>query len=273
LPDTVLLLDGGTGPRPPTAMDCTLDGGFRCGECMHHSECPAGHACVINRRTRRFECVASECEDDQGCFPGTTCRVVATPSPQQLIRRCVPSGARAEGEFCELAPASPSDACREGLLCWDAVCRTPCTPGLSGACPSGQRCHDTRLDGALCVPDCREGGCAAGETCVQASPGSHQCVTLGVDECGEDRPCPDGQHCLVRAQRGRAGRFCAAPCKSWLGSQACPEGFVCGRGGPELSSCYRLCDSQKPDTCPPGWSCTTVSEDKQTWGCRPDIRR
>lgn len=271
LPATVRLLDGGSAALPPTAMDCSFDGGFRCGDCTHDADCPAGQGCVANRSTRRFECVATECEDDQGCFPGTVCRTVAGSSPGPLIRRCVATGVRHAGQSCLHASAEPASACAEGLVCLASVCRAPCSDGAAQQCPAGQRCIDTQVDGKLCVPDCRAGGCDGTLQCLQVFPGAYECVQVGIDECSDDRPCAQGQDCLVRARGGRAGRFCAAACPSWKGTAACAEGQVCGRGGPAQSACYRRCDPQDLSSCPAGWICSTVSEDKQTWGCQPDV--
>lgn len=267
----VRLLDGGIGARPESAMNCTFDGGFQCGECTHDSECPSGQGCAINRSTGRFECISSECEDDQGCFPGTVCRALTRTAAGGLVRRCVIEGARQEGQSCILAPASASAACREDLVCFVGACRARCEPGAAGACPAGQRCQEALGNGTVCVPDCRDSGCRAGQTCLQAFAGSYQCATLGIDECGNERPCPAGAHCLVRARGEQAGRYCASACKPWLGSKACPDGYVCGRGGPEKSSCYRQCSPQDLSSCPSGWTCTTVSEDLRTWGCQPTV--
>lgn len=270
LPPVVKLLDGGTGVLPAAAMHCTFDGGFSCGQCTHDAECPQGHGCIANRQTRRFECLPSECEDDQGCFPGTVCRALAGAAPGPLVRRCVPTGSRVLGERCLPGAADAVDACTEDLVCFDGACRARCGSG-SSPCPEGQQCHDTLRDARVCVPDCRHRGCSGEERCVEVFPGSFQCASVSIDECGDGRACPQGQYCLTRARDGRAGRFCAAPCKSWLGSDACPQGYVCGRGGPEQSSCYRACSPQDMSSCPQGWMCTTVSEDKQSWGCRPDV--
>jgi hypothetical protein len=268
-PELAVLLDGGVGPRPATLMNCSFDGGtFRCGECMTDSDCAAGQGCVINYRKSVFECAASECEEDQHCFPGTVCRVAAGAPPGPVIRRCLLAGARGEGETCSPWPATREQACQEGLLCVHYVCGRPCALGEPGTCAEGFVCEEGS-SGAACLRDCRKLGCAAGKQCAQVNEGPYQCLDLVVDECGEDRPCATGKHCMVRGLFGRAGRFCAASCQSW-NPASCPEGYVCGRGGPTLSACYRRCDPNDLSTCPNGWICMTVTEDLQTWGCHPN---
>ncbi len=91
---------------PVEGLRCTYDGGtFTCGGCRTDGDCPAGQGCVANRETRRFECMASECEEDTHCFPGFVCRRVGGGSTgPTLIRRCVPEGVRQEGEHCDTLP-------------------------------------------------------------------------------------------------------------------------------------------------------------------------
>lgn len=267
--ELVRLLDGTVGPRPASLMDCTFDGGFSCGSCRNSSDCPEGQGCIMDYKKGLFECRPSECEEDSHCFPGSVCRVVAGGPPGPSIRACVLTGQRTEGAPCSRLPPTSADACQEGLLCLEKVCARPCALGASGACPAGHVCQDSP-DGPGCIPDCRKLGCSSDQTCVQVRQDIFQCVRLVMDECDEGRPCPSGQNCLVDWRMGRGGRFCASPCESWR-SGSCPEGFVCGRGGPTLSSCYRACNPQDLSTCPAGWLCKTVTEDMQKWGCRPDI--
>ena len=82
-------------------------------------DCSAGQGCVANRETRRFECMASDCEEDVHCQAGSVCRPVTTGATGSVIHRCVPEGVRGEGETCEVLAASASSACHEGLRCVD----------------------------------------------------------------------------------------------------------------------------------------------------------
>ncbi len=268
--EEVRLLDGSVGPRPASQMDCSFDGGsFVCGSCQTDGDCPAGQGCIANRETRRFECLPSECEEDFHCHPGSVCRVAAGSPPGPLVRRCVPSGSRGIGERCELLPSTPANACQEELICINESCAPRCNPDAPGSCPEGYTCGSSR-NGPGCVPDCRRLGCESGLECVQTKEDNYQCLRLVVDECSDRKPCQDGQHCMVKWTQGRGGRFCASSCQSWKPT-SCAEGYVCGRGGPTLSSCYRQCDPQDLSTCAEGWLCSTVSEDLQTWGCVPNV--
>lgn len=267
--ERVVLLDGGTGIRPANMMSCPLEEAFRCGECTTDSDCPAGRGCVINYAKGVFECADSECEEDDHCFPGSVCRVVAGGAPGPVIRRCLLTGARSGGEPCSRLPATPEEACGEGLLCVNDLCGPPCVPGSREDCPAGYVCENSPR-GAACLPDCRKLGCPEGKACEQLGGGVFQCLSLVVDTCDDERPCAQGEHCITRGRKGRAGRFCSAPCEAWKPS-SCSEGFVCGVGGPTLSTCYRKCDPRDLGTCPAGWLCTTVTEDLQTWGCLPDF--
>ncbi len=252
---------------PPSAMSCTVsDGVPTCGDCRTDSDCPAEQGCVVNRRTRRFECLASECEVDAHCFPGTLCRAVNDGASGEQVRRCVPEGLREEGERCLTLPVGPEDTCREGLLCVQQLCGRPCQKEVSGSCPSGQRCVDS-LNGSACYPDCRTAGCAQGETCERLREDTYQCLEAVTGTCNET-PCAEGERCNLRMAQGRAAFWCAPRCNP-LHADTCPGGQVCGRGGPTDSTCFQRCEPMAADTCGPGWRCTSVSEDMTLWGCVP----
>lgn len=252
---------------PPSAMSCTVSGGVpSCGDCRTDSDCPAQQGCVANRQTRRFECLASECEADAHCFPGAVCRAVNDGSSGTRVRRCVPEGLRGEGERCLGIPVGPEDTCREGLRCVQQLCGRPCELEASGGCPSGQRCVDG-LNGAACYPDCRTSGCARGETCARVRDETYQCLESVTGTCNET-PCAEGERCNLRMAQGRAAFWCAPRCNP-LQAEACPGGQVCGRGGPTDSTCFQRCDPTATNTCAQGWRCTSVSEDMTLWGCVP----
>ncbi len=257
----------GADTLPASAMDCTFEhDGVRCGECRTDSECPAQQGCVANRRTRRFECMASECEQDAHCFPGTVCRAVSDGASGPRVRRCLPEGHRAEGERCATPPVGPEDTCQEGLLCVRQLCGRPCQPDVSGSCPSGQRCVEGP-DGAGCYPDCRTLGCARDEACTRIRDETYQCLEAVRGECNE-APCAEGEACNLRMAHGRAAFWCAPRCNP-LQPDSCAQGQVCGRGGPTQSTCFQRCDPRALDACNPGWRCTSVTEDMTQWGCVP----
>jgi len=256
---------------PVSAMRCTRTGeGLDCGSCRTDGDCPPGLGCVANRETRRFECMALECEEDVHCFPGSVCRPVTTGSTGTVIRRCVPEGLRLEGEPCDSLPVSPAGSCREGLRCVNQVCSAPCSLDGSVRCPPGLVCTDS-LEGPGCFPDCLRLGCPDGQRCTRVREDLYQCLAASQGDCRET-PCPEGERCNLRMSRGRAVFWCARLCNPVLPG-SCPEGDVCGMGSPTSSTCFRQCDPMDPASCGPGWSCSTVTEDMSVFGCTPELRR
>ncbi len=257
---------------PVSAIRCNRTAtGLDCGSCRTDGDCQPGQGCVANRETRRFECQASECEEDVHCFPGSVCRPVTTGATgNTVIRRCVPEGVRREGESCDTVPISPAGSCREGLRCVNQVCSVPCVPGEPSGCSSGFLCTDS-LNGPGCFPDCQRLGCPEGQRCSRVQDEQYQCLVDSQGDC-RDTPCPEGERCNLRMSRGHAVSWCARVCNP-LVSASCPEGQVCGVGSPIVSTCFRKCDPMELRSCGPGWTCSTVSEDMTVFGCTPELRR
>ncbi|WP_224244805.1 hypothetical protein [Hyalangium gracile] len=252
-------------------MRCSVEGGaFRCGECRTDSDCPAGSGCVANRETRRFECQTSECEEDAHCFPGLVCRPATTGATGPVIRRCVLSGSRREGEACDGLFISQAGACQEGLVCHRGICSAPCRLGDAASCPDGSTCEEG-LNGPACFPDCRTRGCAQGQRCKRLGDTDHQCLSEVRGECPE-KPCAAGERCNLRLSQGHGVFWCARLCDP-LRAESCPSGQVCGVGSSTTSTCYRRCDPTVLDSCGAGWVCTTVTEDMTQWGCSPASSR
>ncbi|MDC0711547.1 hypothetical protein POL68_23960 [Stigmatella sp. ncwal1] len=250
-------------------MLCSFDGGvLHCGACRSDSDCPAGNGCVANRETRRFECLASECEEDAHCFADLVCRPVTTGATGPVIRRCVPAGMRHEGEPCDGLFISQEGACLEGLSCHRGTCSRPCQLQDAASCPEGHVCEEG-LNGPACFLDCRSRGCAKGQQCKQLNDAEYQCLSNVEGDCPET-PCGDGERCNLRLSQD-SGVFWCAPLCNPLHEDSCPAGQVCGIGGPTISTCYRRCDPMALDACGEGWECTTVTEDLTQWGCRPFI--
>jgi hypothetical protein len=256
---------------PAAAMRCErMADGLDCGSCRVDGDCPAGQGCVANRETRRFECMASECEEDTHCFPGSVCRPVNTGATGTIIRRCTLEGQRREGEPCDSLPASPASSCREGLRCVNQVCSAPCLLDGSVRCASGFVCTDS-LDGPGCAPDCQWLGCPEGQSCTRVRDDQYQCLVVSRGDCREN-PCAADERCNMRMSRGRAVFWCARVCNPLL-SDSCPSGNVCGVGSPTVSTCFRKCDPADPEACGPGWVCSTVTEDMSVFGCSPELQR
>jgi hypothetical protein len=252
---------------PANGLRCTSDGGvFHCGDCRLDSDCPAGKGCIVNKETRRFECMDSECEEDAHCFPGFVCRGASRGSTGPIIRRCMPVGQRREGEPCDSLFVSSAGACQEGLICHRAVCSAPCRLEDAASCPQGYAC-EAGDDGAACFPDCRVLGCPGGQRCKRLNNGDFQCLEQVHGECPET-PCAVGERCNMRVLRGRGVFWCARLC-SPLRADSCPADQICGVGGGEFSTCYPRCDPMDLDSCGEGERCTTISEDMLQWGCMP----
>lgn len=255
------------GGFPISAMLCVVDAGvLQCGECRTDSDCPSGKGCVANRETRRFECLPSECEEDAHCFPGLACRAVTTGTTGPIIRRCVSEGVRREGQTCDELFVSSASACQGGLLCHRGVCSQPCVLEDAASCPSGAVCEEG-LNGPACFPDCSVRGCPVGQQCKQLNDSSHQCLAAVTGECPENA-CSGSEHCNMRVLRGHGAFWCAAQCNP-LQLNSCPDGQVCGRGSPTVSTCFRRCDPKEPTSCGQGWQCTTINEEMSLWGCEP----
>ena len=256
---------------PVSAIRCTrTPQGLDCGSCRIDGDCPPGQGCVANRETRRFECQASECEQDAHCFPGAVCRPVNTGATGSVIQRCLPEGLRQEGEPCDTVPISAAASCREGLRCVNQVCSTACRLEEPASCPSGLVCTDS-LNGPGCFPDCQRLGCPEGQRCTRVRDQRYQCLVESQGDC-RDNPCPDGERCNLRMSRGRAVFWCAKLCDA-LHPESCPAEQVCGVGSPTVSTCFRKCDPMRADSCGPGWTCSTVSEDMTVFGCAPELQR
>jgi hypothetical protein len=252
---------------PAAATHCRWEGAvFKCGSCQSSEDCPQDQGCLINRETRRLECMASECEEDAHCFPGTTCREIKTGTSNAVIRRCTPVGERNEGESCDPDYISRSGACREGLRCLNQVCTQPCQLSEPTSCPKGHTCTDDP-DGPGCVPDCDQLGCPSGQQCKHLPGGGNRCLARVTGTCPET-PCAEGERCLMDGGRSRGSFWCARVCEP-LHPGSCAPGELCGWAGGTASACFRQCDPKRIDSCGEGWMCATISEDLSLWGCRP----
>ncbi|MFL5355539.1 hypothetical protein [Archangium sp.] len=217
-------------------------------------------------KTRRFECMASECDEDVHCFPGFICRTVSTGITDTVIRRCVPEGVQQEGEACTAVTSSRRATCREGLRCVDQTCTAPCQLDDPMSCPSGYTCTEGH-DGPGCLADCQKLGCPQGQQCKRLNDSSYKCLRQVSGTCPQT-PCAEGERCNMNLFGDRATSWCARVCNP-LRPDSCPSGQVCGKASGTASTCYRQCDPRDLDFCGPGWMCATVTEDFSQWGCSP----
>jgi len=96
--------------------------------------------------------------------------------------------------------------------------------GVSAGCPSNTTCVS-----GLCAPQCVEGACPTGQTCINADGGVTYCLPTPCASA----VCPAGQVC------GPSG--CQDPCAG----ARCPVGQVC-RGGACLDACSGvMCPGQQ----------------------------
>lgn len=119
-----------------------------------------------------------------------------------------------------------------------------CSPALS--CPTGTSCD---ASSGLCVPQCFEGGCASGFTCVGTLCVEDACAMLTT-------PCAAGTICR--------GGVCVDPCDGAV----CPRGQLC-RGGACVDPCagvrcpaMQVCVAGDPGStqlCGPGCTCTEIT--------------
>lgn len=252
---------------PAAALHCQWLGGvLTCGSCRTSGDCAPNEGCLVNRETRRLECMASECEEDAHCFPGFACRTLKTGTRNATVRRCVPVGERRAGESCDSDYISRAGACIEGLRCINQVCTAPCRLEDPASCPSGYTCTEDG-DGPGCVPDCEKLGCPQGQQCKRLPRGGNRCLARVSGTCPET-PCAEGERCMMDGGRGRGAFWCARVCNP-IQPGGCPTGYVCGWAGGTSSACFRQCDPKDLDSCGKGWMCATVSEDLSLWGCSP----
>jgi MYXO-CTERM domain-containing protein len=113
-------------------------------------------------------------------------------------------------------------------------------------CPEGTACDEMT---GLCVPQCFEGGCATGFTCV-----GDRCIDPAC--AGRAEPCPAGTLCR--------GGECVEPCAGVV----CPRGQLCA-GGACVDPCAgvvcpanQVCVADDPDAltvCGPACTCTELA--------------
>jgi hypothetical protein len=190
---------------------------------------------------------------------------VKTMGDGPLVRLCVATGGRKEGQGCERLPKKQDRACEPGLVCNMGYCGRPCQEGSPASCPKGFICREGP-EVASCLPACEEGLCPEGQQCVHIEGRFAVCARVKGQRC-DVTPCPRGQECRIGYTPGVGDEVrmeCEVPCDPQ--EDSCPAGAECFFG-----SCRRPCDPHVPDACGPGEQCTlfkdTYSREKR-WFCR-----
>jgi hypothetical protein len=234
-------------------------------ECLRKEDCEPPLGCLNDIRAERFYCADSECVTDAQCPEGFACLPLPTNEGGPLVRYCIPSGVRKEGESCVSIPSNSEEACQPGLLCGKGWCGRPCQSADPKSCPEGFFCGDT-IPGPACLPSCAGRSCPESLSCVRdARTGASACVVVHGQDC-QQVPCAEGRKCMAVFGSRTAGHVwmeCYPQCDKGL--PPCPEGFFC-----EGRACRKACDPNGPNVCEPGYRCLRRTE-QQPWMCQPDM--
>lgn len=231
--------------------------------CANSSDCPQGQGCVFDPVRGAMSCQPPDCQRDEDCADNKVCRVASSVGTGASIRRCMQPGTQREGGACHNLSSDKAQMCGAGLLCVKGRCGRPCEENTIGSCPAGSMCVGT-INGAACMPTCREGQCPQGQECLTLGDVSLCAASIGKN-C-RVHGCPEGQTCEVDRRLDTVIFECRARCSPFK-PDSCPAGAVCGAGSNGQSVCYRACDFTS-HPCPKGYECYTVTEDHQRLGCR-----
>ena len=234
-------------------------------DCGLSSECEPPLGCLMEARIRRQYCTDSQCTADAQCPEGHVCRKLATSGDGPLVRFCVPTGTRKEGEACSTLPEDRESACGPGLVCAGSArwCARPCRLNEPAGCPAGFFCANTRPE-PTCLPSCAERGCPNDQFCARFDEGTSVCAEIYGPNC-QQAPCPGERKCEV-------GRDPARPGKVWMECiERCGEGYPPCPGGLACDGwvCRTPCNPADPHPCIEGYVCRQHRPDRARV-CRPD---
>lgn len=214
--------------------------------CQDDKECEPPLACTADERVGGYFCLPSECETDLQCQPGFSCiRVRADP----IVRLCLATGTRQEGERCQDVSPIAQESCAPGLTCMRGTCGRPCRPDDPASCPPGNACRDSGMDGYACQPNCAPGACPPGKTCVRFGAELAICGTLVSVNCDET-PC-GVNHICEKEMVGMKDKIAMRCVQTCAADSPCPEGYSCQSG-----RCLRLC--QQDSDCGPHQECNLI---------------
>lgn len=263
-------------PQPPAQgrISPVLDGEQRTRlmtygkTCDLSSECEPPLGCLFQARSRRSVCSDSQCTTDAQCPEGQVCQVIATEGAGPLVRYCVPTGVRQEGESCIVIASNKENACAPGLLCGGQYgwCARPCHPGAAAGCPEGFFCANT-IPQPVCLPSCEARGCPSGQFCVRFMEGTSVCARVYGPNC-QQSPCPEGRRCEAHLEPSHPGKVwmeCVVRCGK--DHPPCEAGLVC-----DALRCIPGCDPQGPEVCADGYYCARRTE-RSPFACQPEYWR
>jgi hypothetical protein len=230
-------------------------------DCGLSSECEPPLGCVLEARARRQYCIDSQCTQDTDCPEDQICRPMASSGNGPLVRLCIPTGVRTEGEHCLELPETREAACAPHLLCGakEGWCAQPCRKADAAVCPEGFFCADT-VPEPLCLPTCKAKGCPPGQRCIHGAEGASACAEVYGPDC-QQNPCPRAGECHVSHDSTRPGKVwmeCVERCGE--GYPPCSAGLIC-----DAWVCRVPCNSQDPHPCMKGYLC------KQHRSGRPEV--
>jgi hypothetical protein len=255
------LADAGTGSqiRPLLPPDTT--------ECASDLNCPEHHACLTDHLHNRNSCLPANCGSDTDCPQGQGCRVVNDAAVREAVRRCVIAGSRLEGQSCSRWPNEPISACDEGLVCANGRCGRPCNTAGPNTCPPAFACSATNV-GDVCTPDCRQGGCPQGRSCVALTQTMALCLEAASTDCRlPENQCPDGQQCGVTFSSTSVLFYCTRAC-SVFDTSACEPNETCGSIGGQ-ARCLLRCNPKQRNSCPTNFRCWFADETQTSYACQP----
>jgi hypothetical protein len=208
--------------------------------CNRDSDCSTDEACLWDSTASRNRCLSSGCTTDTDCRNPSRCLVVQSVGDLgRNVRRCVPPGARKDGEQCDQLGTNAGDGCQSGLICSHRQCTRPCE---NKRCPDHRVCYVDDLNGPTCTATCDDKTCPEGQHCVTVGHNAICADAFGVD-CNKTG-CPGGGECVsvLDETSGQAFFECRSSCRN---DGDCETGYVCSdRGGPH-GQCLRTCEANE----------------------------
>jgi len=313
----VLVACGGSDGGTPCSTDTECATGKICQKgscgvkaCEGAAGCEAGQTCVDTNHDDAKECTAVDCSGDGDCAAKAEAAGVemscvqgaCIPKEAPVVVDDVVDDSTAPGDVAGKDESTPvgtgklCQVCTADADCGDGRCTqlaegSFCTSECStnDDCPSGYLCFQVTSQGKDCVPglytkcpQCLIDGCAAGQTCDQAS-GACKAAAGECGPCEKDDDCGLGFRCFAfSAEVQRCVPECGAGCpgnstcaaiaagEGTEGVRVCkPNGGTCCFG----DTCNAGCDcSDKPATpyCNPAGECAECLTDANCPVAKPD---